>query len=296
LVTRPIDDRLLRKYYIEGLTAAPDIVVLGSSHSAWVGGNIFPGSRIVNSSVPGAVLADYLGIFENYAKRGLYPQRVILLLDPQLIAYPVISDNWVSINEDTLRMLGRLGIHSDRFKQPLVPLVWGNLFSFSYFQQSILKLQNAQGETVQSRILFKDGRWFKVPFKGAAPGILHQKGFTPLLGQVKMDGELEAVLEKFIRYLMAEHIKVTLWMLPFRPGVYDEFAGQGKPQAKFNFVSVEGYYRGLAGRLGLGITGSLDPVACGLNNNDFVDGEHIKYNVLERMLKQQGTKCSMPGL
>jgi len=97
-VAGPIDDRLVQKYLIDNLTSAPQVVVLGSSDSIWLGENIFSPKKTMNNSVLLAALADYLGIFEEYAKRNLYPQRVICLLNPQLIMYPVFSENWVSIS------------------------------------------------------------------------------------------------------------------------------------------------------------------------------------------------------
>ena len=38
---RVIDDRVLQKYFIENMITAPDIIILGSSHSVWLGDNIF---------------------------------------------------------------------------------------------------------------------------------------------------------------------------------------------------------------------------------------------------------------
>jgi hypothetical protein len=47
---RDIDDRLLQKYFVEDLTSAPDIVVLGGSQMMWIGNNVFPGSKVINNA------------------------------------------------------------------------------------------------------------------------------------------------------------------------------------------------------------------------------------------------------
>jgi len=306
-----IDGRLLQKYFIENMTSAPDIVILGSSHSMWLGDNIFFHKKVINNSVLRAALADYLGIFDGYVKKNLYPKRVVCLLDAQLIGYPPISEGWLSIKNDTYDMLDRLGVHSEKIKPPVIRQAWLNVFSFSYFQISMKKLRDKHRQRTDpfeeniadSRLLFKDGRC-SLSFLSRAPedsrGKLVREFFYEkngkLLNQMKPDKELEGILEDFLRYLMGHHIQVTLCLLPLHPEVYKNFIELQKRSGGLDIVGVENYYRGLAQRLNLEIIGSYDPAVCNLEGKDFYDGDHIRDDTIERMFKQKGSRCSMPGL
>ena len=309
---RPIDDRLLQKYIIENTAVAPDIVILGSSHSAWLGANIFQHQRVLNHSVITAALADYLGIFEGYAKRNLYPKRVILVLDPQLISVPVVSENWISIKEDTLGMLGRLGVHSARIKQPLLQRSWFNILSLSYFQRSLrqLQYQYAQGahpadeNILERQLLLSDGRsaWegFLLldagKFDGKSAVRFEHGRNEEMIRQLKPDAQLEGILEKFIRYLTAAHLQVTLCLLPVRPDFYQSIIDQQRKTGNFDIEGIEQYYRSLARRLNLELIGSYDPAVGGLESKDFYDLDHVRNGVIERLFKQKGWAYSMSGI
>ena len=255
-VWRDIDDRLLQKYFIENMTSAPDIVILGSSHSMWLGDNIFLHKKVINNSVLRAALADYLGIFDGYVKKNLYPKRVVCLLDAQLIGSPMLSEGWLSIKDDTYDMLGRLGVHSEKIKPPVIRQAWLNVFSFSYFQISMKKLRDKHRQRTDpfeeniadSRLLFKDGRC-SLSFLSRAPedsrGKLVREFFYEkngkLLNQMKPDKELEGILEDFLRYLMGHHIQVTLCLLPLHPEVYKNFIELQKRSGGLDIVGVENY-------------------------------------------------------
>ena len=302
------DDRLVQKYFVENMTTVPDVVILGSSHSMWLGDNIFVNEKVVNHSVLGAILADYLGIFEGYAKKNVFPKRVICVLDPQLTIFPVTSQRWISIKEDVNSMLGRLGIHSEKINAPAVSQAWLNIFSFSYFQEAMDELyqgNHVQGYRVTQAIngkylMFKDGRcwpgfFFKHPEKNRRRMIreLNQGLYGP---QMKPDKELGDILEKFIRYLTAQHIRVTLCLLPIHPQMYKSFLKPQKRQGGLDIASLEQNYRDLAKKLNLEIVGSYDPAACNLDGKDFYDGEHIKNDVIEKIFKQKASPCFMPGI
>jgi hypothetical protein len=296
-VWRDIDDRLLQKYFIENMTSAPDIVILGSSHSMWLGDNIFLHKKVINNSVLRAALADYLGIFDGYVKKNLYPKRVVCLLDAQLIGSPMLSEGWLSIKDDTYDMLGRLGVHSEKIKPPVIRQAWLNAFSFSYFQESMkqLRYKHSPRTNPSKELLFKDGRrslgFFSVYTEKNRAELVREFFYEKngkMLNQMKPDKELEGILEAFIRYLMERHIQVTLCLLPFHPDVYESFFEPQKRSGGLDIVGVENYYRGLAQRLNLEIIGSYDPAVCNLEGKDFYDGDHIRDDAIERMFKQKG--------
>lgn len=308
-VARLIDDRLLQKYFIEGLTYAPDIVVLGSSRSLWLGENIFPDKKVIDHSLVDPELADYLGIFEGYAKKDQFPQRVILILDPQLIGTPVMSERWLSIKEDIYSMLGRLGLPAQDLKEPLIPQAWLNIFSLSYFQNAIKRsrdnhhhiIHHLNGEISSEEFYLKDGRCLmRFLFRNKEQRSVRDVYFGPFeqafKKRMRADKGSERILEDFIRYLSGHHIQVTLCLLPIHPQLYKSFIGPPNSRGALDIVGFEDYYHGLARKLNLEIIGSYDPAACGLEGKDFYDGIHIRNEVLERILKEKGNQCSMSGI
>jgi hypothetical protein len=289
---------------IEKLAAAPDMVIFGASNSMWLGHNIFPYAKVLNNSVSDVTLADYLGIFEAYEKKKLYPKRMLLVLNPQLIIYPLTSEGWLSIKEDMFSMLNRLNSHPQKIQEPLFSQVWLNIFSFKYFQNNIKEdLRNGNARSMPfnknnapRQLFLNDGRrvwsyWIlSLDSEQRRKKIIMQiqEGeFTRGL-VMKPDKDLEGVLEKFIQHLMGRHIKVTLCLLPLHPLLYNSLlmtpnGGHGG----MDVVGIEHYYVSLAKRLNLEIFGSYDPAACNLDGEDFYDDTHIRNDVLERVFKQK---------
>lgn len=305
------DDRLIQKHFVENLAVAPDIAILGSSHSMWLGDNIFLNKKVINNSVLGVALPDYLGIFEGYVKRKSYPKKVICVLDPQLVIFPITSEKWVSIKEDVYRMLERIGARTEKIKPLIVPQELRYIFSFSYFQKSLDNIQDKRSvfeyrvteDVTGNYLMFKDGRTLLGFFldneeknrKKTLRELYHGK-YVQSLNQKKPDKELGDVLEQFIRYLMGRQVEVTLCLLPLHPELYASFHAPQKGLKAIDIDSFEQYYRNLAKRLNLEIIGSYNPLVCNLKANDFYDVDHIKNDVIERMLKQAGATCSMPGI
>lgn len=309
-VVASLNDRLLQKFIIEQMTISPDIVVFGSSHSSWIGRNVFLNKSVMNHSVTNPVLADFLGIYEGYAKKNFHPSNVFLLMDPQLIGFPVVSEKWLSIKEDTVAMLGRLGIDSQKIKQPLIPKVWLNIVSFSYFQQSLRVLSRTyddQGNSLKKdisdyQLFFNDGRNFWIEehrLEESESKKIRKFDYGrngEILKAIKPDKELESILEAFIRYLLSRHIHVTLLLLPLSPELYESLHNPERTSKIFDITDFERYYYFLSQKMNLEIIGSYDPASCNLNPNDFYDQDHIRNDVIEKLLKQNNSKCAMHEL
>jgi hypothetical protein len=310
LMKEKVNDRLIVKYLIENMTAAPDIAILGSSHSMWLGENVFPDKRVSNNSVLGAVLADYLAIYEGYARKGIYPKRIICVLDPQLIVSPVPSEKWVAFKEDTSGMLQRLGIASEKIRVPALPQELLNILSFSYFQKSVSLFFHRHSDRVfretdavsGKNVILKDGRRSLWSEHSRAKDAQESRRRTIIglhngkqpwgMHYWQKDDDLDFILEKFIRY-MDGHGKVTLFLLPFNPQEYKRYQ-EAQKKGYLNLVTIEHYYRQLAQRANVEIRGSYDPAACGLQESDFYDQEHLRTDAVERIFKQNGSICSLP--
>ncbi|MBF0510747.1 MAG: hypothetical protein HQL13_00290 [Candidatus Omnitrophica bacterium] len=287
-IFKGLDENLLQKYFIEDLTAIPDILVLGSSQIMGLGDNVFPGQRIINNSITNAALPDYLGIFDGYVKRGWYPKRVIILLSPQLITLPLYHSKWLTVKEDVDDMLQRLGQRAGPIKPPVLSPVWLNVFSFSYFQESVKKLRDTQTKVPKGLcLLLHDGRclWQKVSSMNSkdrdikTPNYMKQ---AQMAWGLKTDQNLENTLEKFILYMKVHHEQVTFCLLPFHPKQYQWLLDSPWPK-RMDIIKIENYYRKLGQRLGVKIVGSYDPALGGFTQDDFYDAMHLKNEVLEKI-------------
>jgi len=238
---------------------------------------------------------------------------VVLLVNPLLITLPLFSEQWVSIKEDTDDMLNRLGISAQKIKFPVLSPQWLRVFSFNYFQESVRKLHyrhSAQAYAVDGdihegeQILFKDGRrlWstkqnsitVKESRRMAMNGLDYER-HSQLRYRMKLDKGLEDIFKTFILYLKDHHVQVTFCLLPYHPAHYASYLAAHQRGDPLDITGIEAYYRDLAKKLNIQIIGSYDPAFCGLEGADFYDGDHIRNDVIERMLKQKGSQCSIDG-
>jgi hypothetical protein len=298
---RNYNERLVQKFYIEQERTLPDIVVIGSSRSLEIGSNIFPNTNIVNNSVTGAALGDYLGILYNYDKRGRLPKRMILGVDPWLLNPYSGEHRWVSLKEEAFAMLKKIGVGSWDPRTPFFSDRLLNIVSFTYFQASIRSLFEGSlngrkyfptdEEIADYPILLKDGRHsYQKSFRSrfvqevsneAREAALDRHG--PDYDLRRPDSEWAVILEKLISYLGDKKIEIVLYLAPYHPDVYNSFVKS--PQKKV-IVDIENYYRDVAKRHHLRIIGSYDPKQCGLVESDFYDPVHAKEDAVERIFKR----------
>ena len=135
------DERLVQKYYINGLAERKDVVVLGSSRAMMIDSKMFPGRRFFNNSVSGASLEDHIAIYELYREKKLEPATVIIALDPWLLNRYSGQSRWRSLQSEYVAA-------TSRFTQSQASLFGSaagtaeaakllELISPSYFQQSL---------------------------------------------------------------------------------------------------------------------------------------------------------------
>ena len=98
-----------------------------------------------------------------------------------------------------------------------------------------------------------------------------------------MDRSEEVVLERFLSLLARDHVDVLLYLPPTHPLFYSSYHTSAYPVVD----AAQRYYEDLAGRNGLSLLGSYNPVDCGLEESDFDDGDHLSDEGLAKMLLAQ---------
>ena len=98
----------------------------------------------------------------------------------------------------------------------------------------------------------------------------------------ELDVALQTEIKAFISYLQAQGIEVVLYLTPYHPLVYSYL----RDSEKYKIVlDAEKYFREVAAEYELTIVGSYDPERCGLSNEDFLDGMHMRREPVERILR-----------
>lgn len=264
----------------------PKTIVLGSSRTMQLTGNLLEEEDFYNDSVGYAVLEDYVGIMEMYAEHD-FPDKVIIGVDPW-----VFNENNIDIGVDQAKFWDheidswkkRLGFDAN----PAVMNKYKNysdIFSLVYFQDSVVQLfidssvhitrdDSVEVEpvyTFEGVKLSKEDNLApatKDSVTMSAKEMLHGKfnDFTEL------GSEKRELFEKSIEYLQKSNVEVVILLIPFHPYMVEYF----KDQLPVYF-EVEDYLVDFADEHGIICYGSYEPDVCSVSGECFYpDGVHIR--------------------
>lgn len=151
------DERLFQKLFIESLNHSPEIVVLGSSRSQLIDDAIFKGKDLINNSVTGATIEDFLSIFNIIENKSFYPSKLILEMSPWLFNENNDQTRWKLLEVDCKMMMNKFSssgkpVMTD--KRININPKYYELFSFTYFQESIRYLISKKHSAQVSPFLF----------------------------------------------------------------------------------------------------------------------------------------------
>ena len=293
-VTLNYNDRLLQKYYVEGLTSPKDIIVLGSSRSLEIRSNFFPGKTFLNNSVFNASLKDYLAIYDMYRKKEILPSIVILELRPALLnkndrEHP----NTKSIQDYYYYMLDI--ICSDNRSHPHNRYNYEKyleLISISYFQNALNNYSEMNLIIRPTKEINQDNICFMKLYDGTIwyskkQRLRPQHKVNELASKVnlsrdfKMDEYRREILEAFIDLLLKDNVEIIFYLAPYHPNRYNILVSQENSISQF-----EKYYKSLAKKTGIKLIGSFNPDECFLTEKDFYDGTHPRENAVRKIFLQ----------
>lgn len=294
------NERLLQKYYIAGLPAKKDVVVLGSSRPMLIDGSLFPGQSLFNSSVSGATLEDDIAIYWLYRKKGLFPSTVVIGLDPWLLNKANGQTRYKSIQKDYDEALAYMtGTINFSWRQ-FFPEKYLQLISPSYFQSAVWLV----GEYLQKKqpnqfyatddnagvdmIKHADGSIsYEQTYREISPEQAHASArqyisSDPVFGLNnfdQLDPDLAKKFDEFINLLSADHVTVLFYFPPYHPLVYDFLASSDKYKI---IVEVQHYFENYArGKENIRVVGSYNPADYSLGETDFYGGMHVKPHALK---------------
>ena len=301
------NDRLIAKYYIEGLPRRPDVALIGSSRSMAIHGSCFPDGSFVNLSLGGANLKDHVAVYTILRERNRLPRTVVLNLDPWLLNRNGANTWWVTLEPEYKRGLERVVWDSygrSAVVDRAVPWRYLRLASLQYFRFSLRVtwnyVMNAPDEELtyvaiprtydDDFVRWADGSYsWPEPDRSATVEQVRKvameyttDGIPNYLGSfTELDPDAQQLLTAFLGAVKRDGVRVLLLLTPYHPVAYAGLLGSRKYRI---IADAETYFRRVASTLGIPIIGSYDPTVGGFQEGDFYDASHTSDTALERWL------------
>ncbi|HEV2478861.1 MAG TPA: hypothetical protein VGS79_04330 [Puia sp.] len=286
------DERALQEQMVRKLPYKPDVVVLGSSRIMELGGDFFPGKKVLNCGVSHGNINDLMAITGLLDSMGKLPEEMVINLDPHLVSLGGTSE-W-----QTLYPYYSSFVHTIHFPdvnpgQPLILKKLINLFSFEYFERSLAFVAGHKSKhyrdvgserpVVYGR--FSDGT-ICYPASYAYPDTLKIAADARAVGNREMttlDPERIRQLDALLDFLAARKIKVILVMLPYHLQYYHMM------NRRFNdmFQSYDKLFRNIAAKRNIPVEGGFDAARLGIPENEFYDSYHCSKEAIKKIFNNQ---------
>lgn len=295
------DERIYNKYIIGKSNQKRGIIALGSSRILQVSTDIIPDKTFFNHGVSGATIEDLIAIYNMYRKKDAAPDMVILGVDPWMFNINNDQKRWKSIEDDYDDFLKSTNfIHQNKRAMPAFSKKYLELFSVSYFQESIKdifkmnrrKYFGTKDKFGKLAIIQYDGaRNYPESRRGRtkeeilfeAKKRAHKPGAYSLGNFKEMDRNLLSQFEMFVKYLKNEKKEVVLLMAPYHPYMYDIIVKSKNYQI---VTEVEDYLRNFAESKNIPLIGSYNPKKINFQDLDFIDDMHPRRESINELLKR----------
>ena len=303
------DERLVQRLYAEGLQAAPDVLVLGSSRVMPLRAGDFAPRSFYNASVSSATLHDVLALHELFASRGGGLSLLVVGIDPWMLQPNEKMVGWHTLAAEYERACLKAGLpECDQ-----APLLAGSrrllnaLVSPSYFQASSAAFWRrfAGGGAVAQPLtaVSDDGAAPQQAVRRADGSLRYAQAFGQDQEQVRAaardygrDFERGRIvflppsarpqprflqlLEAFLRMTRSAGTEVWLVLAPYHPDAWSALSADGSM-----IVQAEDAVRGLGAALRLRVLGSFDPRRAGCPEAaEYNDPVHARESCLERLI------------
>ncbi|MHA4808309.1 hypothetical protein ACX0G9_09375 [Flavitalea flava] len=287
------DERLLQEQMVLRLTRTPDVIVLGSSRIMEVGRDFFPGKTVLNCGVSHADIHDIMALTGLLDSLKRLPKELLLNVEPFLI-WGKGGLEWQSLMpyyKVFTRNMEASGFGEIRTATSIRSYKLTSLISLNYFKASLnfltkgvsKKYINIGKESPALNGRFSDGTisynfiythpdTARIAKNARNTGI--RQGLSPPAPYES--AELNFVLD----FLQDRGVKVKLVMLPFHP----EFYAGVNTYHQHLFLTYESYFRDLAAKHQLPITGSFDASVYGLDESCFYDLYHCSKTAIKKVL------------
>lgn len=272
----------------------PSTVVLGSSHSQMISSAMLNDENTLNLSVISATFQDVAALYAMLREHKITPKRIFLIGDAWSIYEwnaPMLQNRWEQLLVAYQSAIADFGL-------PVSPAFWVrvNLYD-AYIKpfQQLLELPFTILNPSDNRsfafddMLNPDGslqcseacrtvstrQVAEIAARGRTNIAQEHGGWKP--NSVDYFGR--ASYERLVRQMQKDGAEVIILITPYHPLLYP-FA-----EHELQLTATRDFYRDLADQIGATVIGSFDPSDCGLSQDDFLDGHHLRPQALQFLLK-----------
>ena len=299
-----LDGRELNEIYARECENAPQILVNGSSRTLQIDSTFTDGKTLYNAANVGADVYDFFNSYYIFAKEGKEPEIFLMGIDPW-----IFNDGKENIDERSNKemfneFLVEIMDYESTEYTPENPMEkYKALLDPSYFQASVDTYFRNQDTENQPEIVSMEEVYnnkdivkspdgsivydlnFRTRPQETADGDALTASVNDLLRMTdydQLDPYYTQLFEDFIEYLQQKDIKIIFFLPSFHHYVY--WAAQADMGKYHCLFEVEDYIKSTGDKYGIPVYGSYDPDAVGLTNKDFMDGYHMRYESLKKVL------------
>ena len=283
------DERIMQKYYICAQKQAKNTVILGSSRTMQIGEKVLMQENVFNSSVSGATLEDYIAIYQLYKDNDIFPNNIIIGVDPWIFNKNNSELRWKSIREYYYIFFENkedISVNKTFDYEKLKLYI-----SFSYFQESVDKIFDGNKEQNEGNIKLPDGSIiYNSTFSEANVVEINERAEAYILADnlnglsnfFDIDFDYIRIFEKFVQDMRQDGVNISFFLAPYHPTVYKYISDEEKYS---NVLEVEDYLRNFADKNNIEILGSYNPdnpiQGYKISEDGFYDGLHPKQSSIE---------------
>jgi hypothetical protein len=282
------DERLVQRGYIEQMKTIPAVVVLGSSRSMLISSE-YLNSPVLNLSVSGATIQDYIAMYWILKKQNKLPQKIIINVDPWLLTENLAQIRWKSLEKEynEFNGLNELKMFEEFFK-------YQQLFSFSYFQCSSKQLFQTKQDPIGTNSMFNSANTVlpdgSIVYGEKYRNTLEKEVIQSVTELISTKGSIlnhnGAISDKllnefsnFITKIKADGVSISFFLAPYHPLIYDHQAKNGNGLKKFeDKITAIGVSKSIE------ILGTFNPHKLPINYLGFFDGIHCKNETIKWIL------------
>jgi len=300
-----VNEWMLRWNTAELMPAAPDVAIIGSSHSLSVGADDLGPLSAMNFSVSGSALPDHLVTTEILTARGLHPKHWVIFVDPWFFDADTDYGAWRLRSSDLLRIEERLeksrptpshlfagrvaaaASPSPAARFNLDPIL---LNADAWLNEHLLSVHVTDRTDLSAPVIRADGARRAVPdpqmtdleaVRDLAVRQFVQKADRQRYGIYRrIDDTLWNLFAAWLRANRESGAQVWLVLPPYHPVIHPRIKSAPDSQLE----AIESRVRTLAAELGITISGSYDPAKAGTPAAEFYDGDHLLEPGIKRLL------------
>jgi len=285
------DERILQRELINKIKSKPDILILGSSRTMLINSSYFENKKLINNSVSGASIEDFIAIYQMYKTKDMLPKKIILGIDPWLFNENNGQKRWRSLKKEYYSFFNKTtdeDILNNKTEQ---------LFSFSYFQSSLRSLPAivlGKSNPIPSNEIYNetntkiiDGSLtYSEKYRNVSIENVNNGAKDYIVDKIYSIENFNIISPKILKEfddlckeMQSNGIELSFFLAPYHPLVYAKIKKDYK-------VVLEGekMISKYADQNNIRIFGSFNPIKIEIDNTGFYDGMHSKEKTIQKIL------------